>query len=56
MLRLPSPFVLKAWCGGIGLGVGLLGIALQQRWLVWAAVVLLGAAFLLRFARWRPEA
>ncbi|HJQ64830.1 MAG TPA: hypothetical protein VJ816_00565 [Gemmatimonadales bacterium] len=57
MLRLPSPFVLKAWCGGIGLGAGIVGIALEQRWLVWVAMILLGAAFLLRFARRsRPDA
>ncbi len=56
-MQLPSPFVLKVWCGGVGLGVGTLGIALQQRWLVWVAVALLGVAFLLRFARWtRPGA
>ena len=51
MLRLPSPFVLKAWCGGIGLSVGIIGIALEQRWLVWVAIGCLGVAFLTRFLR-----
>jgi len=40
----------------MGLGVVLLGIALGQRWLVWVALVLLTAAFLLRYAtRRRPD-
>ena len=42
-------FVLKAWFGGGGLGVGLLGMATEQRWLVWIAVGLAGVAFLVRF-------
>lgn len=42
-------FVLKAWLGGSGLGVGLLGMATEQRWLVWIALGLAGAAFLVRF-------
>jgi len=41
-------FVLKAWFGGAGLGVGLLGMATEQRWLVWIAVGLAGVAFLVR--------
>jgi len=47
-------FQLKAWLGGVGLGVGLLGIAIDARWLVWVAVGLLSGAFLLRFAERTP--
>ncbi|HXL52666.1 MAG TPA: hypothetical protein VN945_05975 [Gemmatimonadales bacterium] len=47
-------FQLKAWLGGVGLGVGLLGIAIDARWLVWVAVGLLSGAFLLRFADKTP--
>lgn len=43
-------FAVKAWLGGAGLIVGLVGMAVAQRWLVWIAVALMGAAFLLRFA------
>ena len=43
----------KAWLGGLGLVVGLVGMALETRWLVWVAVGLLAAAFLLRFVK-RP--
>lgn len=43
----------KPWLGGLGLVVGLVGMALKIRWLVWVAVGLLGAAFLLRFVK-RP--
>lgn len=43
----------KAWLGGLGLVVGLAGMALETRWLVWVAVGLLAAAFLLRFVK-RP--
>ncbi|HTD69044.1 MAG TPA: hypothetical protein VK647_01215 [Gemmatimonadales bacterium] len=43
-------FTLKAWLGGAGLAVGLAGMAVGWRWLVWTAVSLLGAAFALRFA------
>jgi membrane protein implicated in regulation of membrane protease activity len=46
-------FVAKAWLGGSGVGIGVVGIATQQRWLVWLAVGLLLAAFLLRFAERR---
>jgi hypothetical protein len=42
-------FALKAWFGGAGLGVGLLGMATAQHWLVWIAVGLTGVAFLARF-------
>lgn len=42
-------FVIKAWLGGSGLAVGLLGIATERHWLVWIAVGLLSLAFLLRF-------
>jgi len=41
-------FVLKAWFGGAGLGVGLLGMPTAQRWLVWIALGLAGVAFLVR--------
>jgi len=47
-------FQLKAWLGGVGLGVGLLGTAIDARWLVWVAVGLLSGAFLLRFAERTP--
>jgi len=47
-------FQLKAWLGGVGLGVGLVGIAIDVRWLVWVAVGLLSGAFLLRFAERTP--
>lgn len=40
---------LKAWAFGLGLAVGIVGIALTLRWLVWVAVGLLVVAFLLRF-------
>jgi len=43
----------KAWLGGLGLVVGLVGMALDSRWLIWVAVGCLGAAFLLRFVK-RP--
>jgi hypothetical protein len=32
---------------GAGLGVG--GIALENRWLIWAAILVLGGGFALRF-------
>ena len=50
MLRPNTFFVIKAWLGGSGLLVGLLGMATEHRWAVWIAVGLMGAAFLLRFA------
>ena len=50
MLRPFRLFAVKAWLGGAGLMVGLVGMAIAQRWLVWVAVALMGAAFLLRFA------
>ena len=40
---------LKAWAFGLGLAIVLLGMALDQRWLVWVAVGFLAVAFLLRF-------
>ena len=49
MLRPYRVFAMKAWLGGIGLGLGLVGIAVERRWLVWTAVGLLSSAFLLRF-------
>lgn len=41
---------LRAGLGAAGAAVGLAGMALQARPLVWAAVGLLVSAFLLRFA------
>ena len=40
---------LKSWAFGVGLTAAILGMALEQRWLVWVAVGLLAVAFLLRF-------
>jgi membrane protein implicated in regulation of membrane protease activity len=48
-------FAAKAWLGGTALAVGLTGIALERRWLVWVAVTLLAAAFALRFAAPRGD-
>lgn len=48
--RIPSVFVLKAWTGALGLVTGIVGMALEMRWLVWVAVAFLLAAFVLRFA------
>jgi len=48
---LPRLVVAKAWLGGTGLVVGLAGIVLDTRWLVWCAIGLLGVAFLLRFTQ-----
>ena len=42
--------VAKAWLGGVGLVVGVAGMAWERRWLVWAAIALLAVAFLLRLA------
>ena len=41
----------KAWLGGIGLVIGLVGMALEIEWIVWVAVGCLGVAFLLRFVK-----
>ena len=43
-------FAAKAWLGGVGVIVGLLGMATERRWLVWAAVVVLALAVALRLA------
>lgn len=43
-------FVWKAVLAGAGLLVGLAGMALAARWLVWIAIGLAGGAFVLRFA------
>ena len=43
-------FQAKAWLGGLGVSIGVLGIVWDERPLIWIAVALLGAAFLLRFA------
>jgi hypothetical protein len=49
-------FELKAWTAAAGSTLGLAGMALQWRWLVWIGMGLLGVAFLLRFAdRKRPD-
>ena len=49
-------FVAKAWLGGVGLVVGLVGMAWERRWLVWVAIALLAAAFLLRLAERKRDA
>ncbi len=41
-------FVQKAWLAGTGLVAGLVGIAIERRWLVWVAVGLLSVAVVLR--------
>jgi hypothetical protein len=41
--------LVKGTLGVIGLAVGLAGMALDHRPLVWVAIGFLGAAFLLRF-------
>jgi len=46
----------KAWLGGAGLAIGLTGMALAWRWLVWIAAGLLAAAFVLRLAERKPQA
>ncbi len=33
----------------IGAGLGIGGIALENRWLIWAAILVLGGGFALRF-------
>jgi hypothetical protein len=43
----------KPWLAGLGLVIGLVGMAFDIQWLIWAAVGCLGAAFLLRFVK-RP--
>ena len=45
----------KAWLGGVGLVIGLAGMATERRWLVEIAIGLLSAAFLLRFGERRRE-
>lgn len=49
-------FRIKAVLAAIGLALGLSGMALESRPLVWIAVGLLGAAFLLRFLEPRVPA
>ena len=49
-------FVAKAWLGGVGLVVGLAGMAWERRWLEWMAIALLAAAFLLRLAERKRDA
>ena len=48
-------FLAKAWLGGAGLVAGLVGMALEWRWLVYLSVGLLVVAFLLRFAERKPH-
>jgi len=48
-------FILKAWLGGAGLAVGLFGMATEHRWMIWAAVSLLSAAFTVRMIERRAE-
>jgi hypothetical protein len=43
-------FVWKAALAGAGLVVGLAGMALAVRWLVWIALGIVAGAFVLRFA------
>jgi len=48
---MPIPwFRVKAWLGGLGLVVGIIGMALGVRWLVGVAVGVLAVVFLARFA------
>lgn len=47
-------FRAKAWLGGAGLVVGIVGMALRQRFVVGVAVGMLALAFLVRFAE-RPR-
>lgn len=54
-MTLPSLHTMKTGAMGLGLIVGLFGMALALRWLVWVAMALLGVAFLLRFFQ-RPKA
>jgi hypothetical protein len=49
-------FTAKAWLGGVGIVVGLAGVVLAARGLVWVAVGFLGIAFLLRFVPQAPDA
>ena len=47
-------FRAKAWLGAVGLVVGIVGMALRQRFVVGVAVGMLALAFLVRFAE-RPR-
>jgi hypothetical protein len=47
-------FTAKAALGGVGFVVGLAGMALELRWLIWVGMAFLVAAFLLRFIK-RPQ-
>ena len=49
-------FLSKAWLGGAGLAIGLVGMATERRTLVWIAVGLLGAAFAVRLIERRRRA
>jgi len=48
-------FILKAWLGGAGLAVGLFGMATDRRWMIWAAVCMLAAAFTVRLVERRAQ-
>lgn len=43
--------IVKGWLGGVGLVVGLFGMAWQVPWAVWTAVGLLTVTFVLRFVK-----
>ncbi len=48
---MPQPLALrlKPWIAGVGFTLGLMGMALEHRWLVSVGVGFLGVAFILRF-------
>lgn len=47
--------VAKACLGGVGLAAGIAGMALGWRWLVWSALALLVAAFVIRLVERRTR-
>jgi hypothetical protein len=47
--------LLKSVFGAVGLAAGLVGMALQWRWLVAVAIGLLAIAFVLRFTEFRAD-
>lgn len=48
-----SAFALRAGLGAAGIAVGVAGMAMDRRWLVWMAVVLLTAAVVARLVERR---
>ena len=48
-------FLAKAWLSGVALAVGLAGMALEFRWMVWVAAGMLAIVFLLRFAERKSD-